>query len=94
MKVLFVLLILMLAVLQYKLWFDTGSVRDAWRLQTAVTQQKKRNMTLRQRNSNLEAEIVDLKNGTESVEERAREQLGMVKPGETYYRVVEKNTTQ
>lgn len=89
MKALFVLLVLMLAVLQYKLWFDTGNVRDVWRLQTSIEQQSKRNLALRQRNNNFEAEILDLKRGTEAVEERARNQLGMVKPGETYYRIVE-----
>jgi cell division protein FtsB len=82
-------LALLLAALQGKLWFGDGGLPDARRLQQTVTDQRAENARLQQRNDALSAEVEDLKSGETAVEERARSELGMVKPGETFYRVVE-----
>jgi cell division protein FtsB len=82
------LLVLLLA-LQSKLWLGNGGWRQAKALQQTVTEQRAENARLQQRNDALSAEVEDLKSGETAVEERARSELGMVKPGETFYRVVE-----
>ena len=82
-------LALLLAALQAKLWFGAGGLPDAQRLQLSVKEQRAENARLQQRNDALSAEVEDLKSGETAVEERARSELGMVKPGETFYRVVE-----
>ena len=82
-------LLALLAALQAKLWFGAGGLPDARKLEQAVTEQRAENARLQQRNDALGAEVEDLKSGEAAVEERARAELGMVKPGETFYRVVE-----
>jgi cell division protein FtsB len=82
-------LALLLAALQGKLWFGDGGLPDARRLQVKVGEQRVENARLQQRNDALSAEVEDLKSGETAVEERARSELGMIKPGETFYRVVE-----
>src|SRR6478736_6444997 len=66
-----------------------GGLPDARALRQSVEQQRAENQRLQQRNDALSAEVEDLKSGEAAVEERARSELGMVKPGETFYRVVE-----
>jgi cell division protein FtsB len=85
-------LLLMLAALQAKLWLGDGGLPDARALRQNVEQQRAENKKLQERNDALSAEVEDLKSGEAAVEERARSELGMVKPGETFYRVVEPNT--
>jgi cell division protein FtsB len=82
-------LLLMLAALQAKLWLGDGGLPDARALRQNVEQQRAENKKLQERNDALSAEVEDLKSGEAAVEERARSELGMVKPGETFYRVVE-----
>jgi cell division protein FtsB len=82
-------LALVLAALQSKLWFGAGGLPDARALQQSVREQREDNARLQQRNDALGAEVEDLKSGETAVEERARSELGMIKPGETFYRVVE-----
>ncbi len=79
----------LLLALQWALWFGSAGVPDVWRLQQQVRVQKEDNVRLAERNGALAAEVVDLKNGLEAVEERARAELGMIRPGETFFRVVE-----
>ncbi|HZH43421.1 MAG TPA: cell division protein FtsB [Lysobacter sp.] len=76
-------------VLQYRLWFGHGGNRAVAALQQQVARQTRENAGLRERNDALAAEVEDLKSGEAAVEERARSELGMIKPGETFYRVVE-----
>lgn len=80
----------LLAWLQYRLWFGKGGEREVEQLQRQVTQQAHDNTGLRQRNAVLAAEVRDLKSGEAAIEERARSELGMITPGETFYRVVER----
>jgi cell division protein FtsB len=86
---LLVLLALLLAFLQYKLWLGSGGQREGAALRAQVARQEAENLELQQRNEALKAEVEDLKSGEAAVEERARSELGMVKPGETFYRVIE-----
>jgi cell division protein FtsB len=84
-----VALIALLAFLQYRLWWGEGGRRSVADLHQQVGQQAHENEGLQQRNAALAAEVEDLKSGEAAVEERARSELGMIKPGETFYRVVE-----
>jgi cell division protein FtsB len=88
-KKLVILLVLLLVYLQYKLWFGEGSLQDVWQLHQDVEFQRQENIELRERNAALEAEVKDLRQGFDAIEEHAREDLGMVKEGEIFYQVVE-----
>jgi cell division protein FtsB len=85
-------LALLFGWLQYRLWFSEGSWGEVTSLQNQVAHQKRDNKGLQERNNALAAEVEDLKSGEEAVEERARSELGMIKPGEKFYRVVESPT--
>lgn len=78
-----------LVVLQYRLWFGQGNWRQVQELRAQVLAQKRENLELLRRNQALAAEVKDLKSGVDAVEERARNEMGMIKPGETFYRVVD-----
>ncbi len=81
-------LLVLLVLLQYRLWLGDGGMREVVRLRTEIEQQKVENATLRERNRTLAAEVQDLKKGTTAIEERARTDLGMVGQGETFFQVV------
>ncbi|MEO8460727.1 MAG: cell division protein FtsB [Dokdonella sp.] len=83
------LLVIVLIGLQVKLWTGQGGMRDVSTLRDRVEQQKADNEKLKARNEALAADVHDLKNGDEAVEERARSELGLVKPGEIFYQVVD-----
>ena len=83
------ILLALLIALELKLWAGEGGMRDVWRLEKQLAEQREENLKLKQRNEKLAAEVEDLKNGKEAIEERARSELGLVKPGETFYHVVE-----
>jgi cell division protein FtsB len=82
------LLLLLLASLQVKLWVS-GGMREVWRLEKAVAKQTLENTRQNDKNAQLAAEVEDLKDGAEAVEERARSELGMVKNDEVFYQVIE-----
>ncbi|HBF47241.1 cell division protein FtsB [Shewanella frigidimarina] len=88
MKQLIFLLICLLSLLQYRLWLGDNNLSEYVLLQTQIAGQEQSNGKLVARNQILKEEIIDLKRGTEAIEERARNELGMVKEGETFYRVV------
>ena len=85
---LLVVLILAAVLLQVELWLSDGGYRKTLKLRAAVAEQAQQNELLRARNAALDAEVVNLKQGLEAAEERARTDLGMVGPGETFYQVV------
>ena len=89
MKNLLLLLIVLLVYLQYQLWFGGGSLQNYRELHQEVEMQRQENLELRERNAALLAEVADLQQGLDAIEEHAREDLGMVKDGETFYQVVE-----
>ncbi len=80
---------MLLAWLQYRFWFGPGNSGEVMMLESQVEHQKRDNAGLQQRNDALAAEVKDLKDGEAAIEERARSELGMIKPGEKFYRVVE-----
>ncbi|MEC8428144.1 MAG: cell division protein FtsB [Pseudomonadota bacterium] len=88
MKYLIAILTLLLIGLQYRLWVGEGSMADVVRLDREIQAQTLENDRLAQRNEILAAEVSALKAGPEAVEERAREELGMIKRGETFYLVI------
>ncbi|WP_440223221.1 cell division protein FtsB [Dokdonella sp. MW10] len=83
------ILIVLIIALQVKLWAGQGGVAEVRLLELRVADQKAENDKLKLRNDALSAEVEDLKHGDEAIEERARSELGLVKPGETFYQVVE-----
>jgi cell division protein FtsB len=83
------LLVLLAVALQAKLWWGDGGLGEARELERRVAEQRQENARLQQRNDALEAEVEDLKSGEAAIEDRARSELGMVKPGEVFYRVVD-----
>ena len=90
MKKLLILLVLLLLYLQYHLWFGDGSLQEVWRLRQDVEQQRQENARLRERNAALDAEVRDLKQGYDAIEERARYDLGMIKQDEIFFEVLDK----
>lgn len=88
-RILVAILLILLLVLQYDLWVGDGSLATVWHLQKEVDAQQLENTHLQERNETLSAEVKDLKTGLDAIEERSRNDLGMVKEGETYIQVVE-----
>jgi cell division protein FtsB len=84
------ILLLILIGLQLKLWSSHGGMSEVASLRVSVQKQSDENDKLAQRNQALAADVNDLKHGEQAVEARARAELGLVKPGETFYQVVEK----
>lgn len=89
MRWLLFLLVLLLGGLQYRLWIAEGSLAEKHRLEAHVVEQTRINTELQARNAVLEREVMELQSGNKGVEQRAREQLGLVKEGETFYQIVE-----
>ncbi len=83
-----VVLLVLLGLLQYRLWLGKHSIPDYYALTSQVEEQSQQNANLAQRNALLEADINDLKIGLEAIEERARNELGLIKEGETFYRIL------
>jgi cell division protein FtsB len=83
-------LLALIVAIQYPLWFGKGGWFRVWEVERLVEQQKAKNKELASRNAGLDAEVRDLKAGGDAVEERARVELGMIKPDEVFYQVVEK----
>ncbi|MGB5330709.1 MAG: cell division protein FtsB [Gammaproteobacteria bacterium] len=88
MKILIAVLILILIGLQYKLWFGDGSLSEVVQLTHELEIQKQKLSELEQRNKILEAQVLDLQNGLDAFEEKARNDLGMIKQGETFIQLI------
>jgi cell division protein FtsB len=82
-----IILLLLLLVLQWQLWSGRGSVRDVAQLEQKLVEQKESNARAAIANERLASEVNDLKEGMEMVEERARQELGMVKPNEVFVQI-------
>jgi cell division protein FtsB len=89
MKPIIILLVLLFLYLQYRLWLGDGNLPDVIQLGNEVDAQREENIRLRERNDVLDAEVRDLQQGLDAIEEHAREDLGMIKDGETFYQIVE-----
>lgn len=81
-------LVLLILVLQSQLWLGEGSIPAMRRMQAAVAEQRAENERLDERNRALAADVADLRGGLQSVEERARRDMGMIGADEQFYRVV------
>jgi cell division protein FtsB len=88
MKVLIAILLVLFLLLQYKLWLGEGGFREVARLEERMAEQIENNQFLIQRNNELQAEVEDLRVRLDAVEERARNELGLIKEDEEFYQVV------
>ena len=88
MRIVTLILFVILVLLQLKLWLGEGGFREVTRLETRVEDQRLQNEELLQRNAELQAEVDDLRERLDAVEERARNELGLIKPNEQFYQVV------
>jgi cell division protein FtsB len=88
-KALSIVLAGLLLALQYPLWIGKGSWMRVWDLDRSLAQQQAVNAKLKARNDALDADVKDLKQGTEALEERARLELGMIRRDEVFYQVVQ-----
>lgn len=89
MKALLAGLVIVLLILQWRLWAGEGGVSDLRQLEQQLAAQQAANEALRLRNVMLENEVLDLKTGLDAIEERARSELGMTREDEIFYRVIE-----
>ena len=88
MRILAIVLCGLLLLIQYPLWLGKGGWMRVWDLDRQVADHKENNNRLQARNQALDAEVRDLKQGTDAIEERARYELGMVKPDEIFFQVL------
>ena len=93
MRIFIGILILLFVWLQYKLWYTDGGLLELWDLKHAITEQQNTNAALEAKNKVLAAEVEDLKLGIAAIEERARDELGMIKENETFYQIVNDGKT-
>lgn len=92
MRLLLITLCVLLVGLQYRLWFGKNSIHDYLQLQAQVEEQRAINASMEERNQVLYAEIDALRQDLDAVEERARNELGLVKQNETFYRIIQKKS--
>jgi cell division protein FtsB len=90
MKFLVAIIILLIIHFQYRLWLGDGSLKETRAYQQRLAELKKLAEEKRQRNEKLYAEVKDLHKGQEAIEERARDELGMIREDETFFQVIEK----
>ena len=88
MKWVTLILVTLFFLLQYRLWFGKNSIPDYVTINQQVVEQQEYIASLKQRNSLLIADVNDLKIGVEAMEERARNELGLIKQGETFFRIL------
>ena len=89
MKLLTAIMIFLLLLLQYRLWTGNGSLIEVSLLRDEITKVKSENDRLKERNLSLTAEVFNLKQGHEAIEEIARSEMGMIKDGETFYQIID-----
>lgn len=92
MKWLTLILVALVGVIQYPLWLGKGGWLRVWDVDQQIAAQREVNSKLKARNSALDAEVRDLKQGLEAIEERARSELGMVRQDEIFFQVLEDTT--
>ena len=90
MRILAIFFALVIVALQWPLWVGKGSWLRVWQLDTQLTEHRAANLKLKERNDALEAEVRDLKTGTDAIEERARNELGMIRQEEVFFQVLDR----
>ena len=88
MKVLSLVLVALIVLIQYPLWLGKGSWFRVWEVDQQIKSQRETNMTLQTRNNILDAEVRDLKQGLDAIEERARSEMGMIKQDEIFFQLL------
>lgn len=88
MKVIAAIFVVLICILQYRIWWGESGYTEIKQLKKQLIEQKQDNESLRTQNEILKKEIQALRNNPDSLEELAREQLGLIKPGETFYRII------
>ncbi|MDN3699073.1 MULTISPECIES: cell division protein FtsB [Vibrio] len=91
MRLFSLLLVILLGWLQYTLWLGKNGISDYYSVHNEIDVQQQVNTKLQARNNEMFAEIDDLRQGLDAVEERARNELGMIKEGETFYRLIDED---
>ncbi len=91
-KIFAAILVLLFLGLQFRLWVGEGSLAETSALEERVSKVGNENLIKSNRNRILRAEIIELKSGLDSIEERARSELGMIKTGETFYLLVDETS--
>lgn len=86
-----IILLVLVVLLQYPLWLGKGGWLRVWEVDRKLHEQRTENMRLEERNAGLDAEVRDLKSGNEAIEERARLELGLIKPNEIFIQVPQKH---
>lgn len=89
MRLLALALFILVLLIQYPLWLGRGGMLRVWEMERQIEAQRASNSRLQSRNSALDAEVRDLKQGLEAVEERARSELGMIRNDEIFFQLVE-----
>lgn len=89
MRLLALVLAALIALIQYPLWLGKGSWIRVWEVDQEIRAQRELNQKLQARNAALDAEVRDLKQGLEAIEERARSELGMVKQDEIFFQILD-----
>ena len=89
-RVLLGVLLLLFVLLQYAIWAGKNSVLDLFILDSTLNELTEQNKKLRMRNDRLHAEVIDIKSRLSAIEARARSELGLIKPGETFFQIIEK----
>jgi cell division protein FtsB len=89
MKLVTLILVVLIAALQYPLWLGKGSWLRVWEVDRQLREQTLANQKLQARNAALDAEVRDLKEGLGAIEERARSELGMIKQDEIFFQILE-----
>ena len=89
MKLITILMVILLLILQNSLWTGKGSLVEVSILKDEIEKIKSENQRLKERNLSLTAEVFNLKQGNEAIEEIARSEMGMIKDGETFYQIIE-----
>ena len=89
-RVLLGTLLLLFVLLQYAIWAGKNNVLDLITLNSTLSELREQNKKLRKRNDQLHAEVIDIKSRLSAIEALARSELGLIKPGETFFQIIEK----
>jgi len=87
-RIFIIVLLIMLVWLQYKLWFSPSGLPQYWRMKDQIEKAETENTALQARNAQVVAEVENLKQGNDAIEERARKELGLIKNDEVFYQIV------
>lgn len=94
MRFLALALAVLLLAIQYPLWLGKGGLFRVWEMEKEISKEKRSNAQLKARNDALDAEVQDLKQGADALEERARSELGLIKQGEVFFQMAPEATSK